>query len=149
MKVAITSGKSEGPSKLNAFDNALLDAGIGDVNLIKVSSILPKDTHIVELPKLTPGAMTNCVLSKKVSDNPGDLITAVIAVCTSIDDFGCVVEHKGINKNPEIVKNEAIDMVKYMMNIRNLEIKELIVEEISHEVEELGAVVASVVYLDD
>ena len=30
-----------------------------------------------------------------------------------------------------------------------LKIKELIVEEISHKVVELGAVVASVVYLDD
>ncbi len=149
MKVAITSGKAEGPSKLNAFDNALLDAGIGDVNLIKVSSILPKNTSIVELPKLTPGTMTNCVLSMKVSSNPGDLITAIIAVCTSVDDFGCVVEHSGINENPDKLKNEAIDMVKYMMNIRNLKIKELIIEEISHEVEELGAVVSSVVYLDD
>lgn len=149
MKVAITSGKAEGPSKLNAFDNALLNAGIGDVNLIKVSSILPKNTQIVELPQLTPGSMTNCVLSVKVSNNSGDLITAVIAVCTSVEDFGCVVEHSGINKNPDTLKNEAIDMVKYMMNIRNLEIKELIVEEISHKVVELGAVVASVVYLDD
>jgi len=49
MKVSITSGRSEGPTRLNAFDNALLDAGIGDVNLITVSSILPKDTEIVEL----------------------------------------------------------------------------------------------------
>ena len=39
MKIAIVSGKDEGPTKLNAFDNALSDAGIGDVNLIKVSSM--------------------------------------------------------------------------------------------------------------
>ena len=52
MKVAITSGKAEGPSKLNAFDNALLDAGIGDVNLIKVSSILPKNT--LSIKTITP-----------------------------------------------------------------------------------------------
>ena len=37
MRIAIVSGKDEGPTKLNAFDNALTDAGIGDVNLIKVS----------------------------------------------------------------------------------------------------------------
>ena len=34
MKIAIVSGKDEGPTRLNAFDNALADAGIGDVNLI-------------------------------------------------------------------------------------------------------------------
>jgi arginine decarboxylase len=29
MKVSITSGRAEGPTKLNAFDNALLDAKLG------------------------------------------------------------------------------------------------------------------------
>ena len=46
MKIAIVSGKDEGPTKLNAFDNAQTDAGIGDVNLIKVSSMLAGDTKV-------------------------------------------------------------------------------------------------------
>lgn len=46
MKIAIVCGKDEGPTKLNAFDNALSDAGIGDVNLIKVSSMLSGNTEI-------------------------------------------------------------------------------------------------------
>ena len=148
MKVAITSGASEGPTKLNAFDNALLDAGIGDVNLIKVSSILPDHTKIVELPTLTAGDMINCVLSYVSSDKKGDLISAAIAVATS-EDFGCVVEHSGINQDPEEIRKEAISMVKYMMEVRDKEIKELIVEEINHKVTKLGAAVASVVYLGD
>lgn len=148
MKVAITSGKAEGPTKLNAFDNALLDAGIGDVNLIKVSSIIPANTRIIELTKLTAGDMINCVLSYKSSNNPGDLISAAIAVATS-SDFGCVIEHGGINEDPEKIRKEAISMAKYMMEVRNLKIKELIVEEINHKVIDLGAVVASLVYLGD
>lgn len=148
MKVAITSGKAEGPTKLNAFDNALLYAGIGDVNLIKVSSIIPANTEIIELTKLTPGDMVNCVLSYTSSSNPGDLISAAIAVATS-SDFGCVVEHSGINCDPEAIRKEAISMVKYMMQVRNMEIKELHVEEINHKVVDLGAVVASLVYLGD
>ncbi|MCK9150932.1 pyruvoyl-dependent arginine decarboxylase [Methanobacterium alcaliphilum] len=148
MKVAITSGKSEGPSKLNAFDNALLNAGIGDVNLIKVSSILPHNTQIVEVPQLTPGDMINCVLSHVSSDNEGDLISAAIAVATSAD-FGCVVEHSGINQEPHKIREKAVSMVKYMMKVRNLEIKELVVEEINHKVEKQGAAVAAVVYLGE
>ena len=62
MKIAIVSGKDEGPTRLNAFDNALTAAGIGDVNLIKVSSMLGKNTQVKDLPKLKPGAMVNCVL---------------------------------------------------------------------------------------
>ena len=38
---AATAGRAEGGTTLNAFDNALLAAGIGNINLIKVSSILP------------------------------------------------------------------------------------------------------------
>ena len=63
MKIAIVSGKDEGPTKLNAFDNALSDAGIGDVNLIKVSSMLAGNAEIVDLPTLKAGSMVNCVLS--------------------------------------------------------------------------------------
>jgi len=68
MKVSITSGRAEGPTKLNAFDNALLDANIGDINLIKVSSILPEGTEVVPVPKFLPGDMVNCVLAYTSSD---------------------------------------------------------------------------------
>lgn len=147
MKVAITSGKAEGPSKLNAFDNALLDAGIGDVNLIKVSSILPADSKFVELPELKAGDMINCVLAHATSNKKGDVITAVIAAATS-DDFGCVVEHSEVNEDPEEVRKHAIFMVKQMMEIRKMEIKEIIVEEKSHVVENEASVVAAIIYLE-
>ena len=147
MKVSITSGRSEGPSRLNAFDNALLDAGIGDVNLITVSSILPKDTQIVELPHIQEGKMVNCVLACAHSDQPGDLITAAVAVATS-DDFGCVVEHSGVNQDPEKIKEEAETMVRYMMQVRNLTIREIIIVNESHKVKEEGVALAAVVYLE-
>ncbi|MGF7118681.1 pyruvoyl-dependent arginine decarboxylase [Methanobacterium oryzae] len=146
MKIAITSGKAEGPSKLNAFDNALLDAGIGDVNLIKVSSIIPADSEFVELPELKAGDMINCVLAHATSDQKGDVITAVIAVATS-DDFGCVVEHSDVNKDPKEVRKKAVFMVKEMMKIRKMQINEIIIEAQSHIVENEGSVVAAIVYL--
>ena len=102
MKIAIVSGKDEGPTKLNAFDNALTDAGIGDVNLIKVSSMLSRNTEITELPTLKPGSMINCVLSEITSDNPGDEIIAVVALAIG-DELGCVVEKTAINKNTDEV----------------------------------------------
>ena len=127
MKIAIVSGKDEGPTKLNAFDNALSDAGIGDVNLIKVSSMLAGNAEIEKLPKLKAGSMVNCVLSEITSDNPGDEITAVIAVAIG-DELGCVVETTGINEDLMDLENEAKFMVRYMMDKRNVEIKNLIVE---------------------
>ena len=131
MKVSITSGKSEGPTKLNAFDNALLDAGIGNVNIIPVSSILPASAEIVELPHIKEGKMVNCVLACEHSDH----------------DFGCVVEHSGLNKDPEKIKKEAESMVRYMMRVRGLDIREIIIVHESHKVKKEAVVVAAVVYL--
>jgi arginine decarboxylase len=146
MKVSITSGRAEGPTKLNAFDNALLNAKIGDINLIKVSSILPEGTEVVPVPKFIPGDMVNCVLAYTSSDIEGDLISAAVALATS-DYFGCVVEKTGINRDPEDVKNEAESMVRYMMDIRGLNINEIMIANESHIVKKQGAVVASVVYI--
>ena len=147
MKIAIVSGKDEGPTKLNAFDNALSDAGIGDVNLIKVSSMLAGNTRITDLPELKAGSMINCVLSEITSDNPGDVITAVIAVAIG-EELGCVVETTGLNKNENDLIDEAKFMVTYMMEKRKVEIKQLIVKKATATVENNASVVASVVYLE-
>lgn len=148
MKIAIVTGKDEGPAKLNAFDNALSKAGIGDVNLIKVSSMLAGNAEICKLPKLKAGAMVNCVLSEVTSDNPGDVITAVVAVAIG-EKLGCVVETTGINKNTGDLIDESEKMVKYMMNKRHCEIKDLKVEYSTTTVENIASVVSSVVYLND
>lgn len=148
MKIAIVSGKDEGPTKLNAFDNALSKAGIGDVNLIKVSSMLAGNTKIEKLPKLKPGSMVNCVLSEVTSDTPGDEITAVIAVAIG-EKLGCVVETTGINQKPDDLIDEARKMVEYMMKKREVEIKDLIIEPSTTTVKNIASVIASVVYLND
>ena len=127
MRIAIVSGNSEGPTELNAFDNALYEAEIGDVNLIKVSSMLEADTKIEKLPKLKAGSMVNCVLSSLTSSNKGEEITACVAVAIG-EELGCVVETHGIDKDPEDIKDEAMKMVKYMMNKRNVKIKSLTIQ---------------------
>ncbi len=148
MKIAIVTGKDEGPTKLNAFDNALSDAGIGDVNLIKVSSMLSADAEIQKLPKLKAGAMVNCVLSEVTSDNPGDVITAVIAVAIG-NELGCVVETTGINKDTDELIGKAEEMVRYMMEKRDVAIRELRVEFSTTTVKNIASAIASVVYLNN
>lgn len=148
MKIAIVSGNDEGPTKLNAFDNALSDAGIGDVNLIKVSSMLAGNAEIVELPELNPGAMINCVLAEVTSDVPGEEITATVAVAIG-EKLGCVVETTGRGKNPDEIIGEAKEMVTYMMDRRGEEIKNLIVETSTATVRKTASAISSVVYIND
>ena len=148
MKIAIVSGKAEGPTKLNAFDNALTNAGIGDLNLIKVSSMLAKNTKIVKLPKLTAGKMVNCVLAHHSSNKKGETIYASVAIAFG-DNLGCVAEKSGYMENINSVRDDVIAMVKYMMDIRGENINELIVEDIHHEVKNIGSVISSVVYIEE
>jgi len=48
MIIQVTSGKGSGPTTLAAFDSALLDAGVANYNLIKLSSIVPPNVKVVE-----------------------------------------------------------------------------------------------------
>ncbi|MBO7719344.1 MAG: arginine decarboxylase, pyruvoyl-dependent [Methanosphaera sp.] len=145
MEISLTKGKSEGPTRLNAFDNALLDADIGNVNLIPVSSMLPPDIKVIKMPELKPGEMTNCVLAHQYSDNPGDKISAVIAYALS-DKMGCVVENTGVNKTEKELLEEARFMAEYMIEKRNLELIEYDYVMQTHTVEQKASVVAALIY---
>ncbi len=147
MYISLTKGASEGPTKLNSFDNALLAASIGNVNLIPVSSMLPADVEIVPMPELKPAEMTNCVLSHTYSDKPHDKITAIIAVAQS-EKMGCVVELSGINESDEDLLKKARFMSEYMIEKRDLELTEYNVVIQSHIVQKQASVVAALVYHD-
>lgn len=53
MKITVTSGIGKGETTLSAFDNALKDAGVYNYNLIKLSSVIPPNSKIVE-EKIVP-----------------------------------------------------------------------------------------------
>lgn len=46
MKIRITKGTGTGPTKLSAFDQALVHAGVANFNLIYLSSVLPPDSEV-------------------------------------------------------------------------------------------------------
>jgi len=75
-KAAGTAGNAEGSTPLNAFDNALLAAGIGNINLIKVSSILPPGVELVALPRIKPGALVPTAYAAMTSEVPGEVVAA-------------------------------------------------------------------------
>src|SRR5438876_393200 len=65
----LTEGTAEGDTTLNAFDNALLAAGIGNWNLVKVTSVAPQAAQLLKEPvDIEPGAIVPVVLSEARSD---------------------------------------------------------------------------------
>jgi len=54
MRITVTCGTGEGPTPLAAFDQALLNAGVANYNLIYLSSIIPAGSAIECRQYVTP-----------------------------------------------------------------------------------------------
>jgi arginine decarboxylase len=82
-RVVLTSGSAIGKTPLNAFDNALRDAGIADFNLIKVSSIVPPNVPVQRLmrrsvPVSGEGLMVPTIYVELTNDVPGTEIAVAV-----------------------------------------------------------------------
>jgi arginine decarboxylase len=145
--MSLTAGAAEGATELNAFDNALLSAKIGNVNLIKVSSIAPPGVEIIDLPKLTPGALTPTAYATITSNIPGEVISAAVAVgIYKPEHFGVIMEYSA-----RCTAKEAEEQVKAMVEegfkVRGLTLNSIKTITIQHKVTKIGSVIAAAVLL--
>ncbi len=142
----LAAGASEGKTPLNAFDCALLDAGVGDCNLVKLSSILPPHCERVEPFKPTPGSLTPVAYAHMSATLPGEVIAAAVAcgVPENPDEPGVIMEYsaRGSAENAEAIVR---DMVAYAFEARNRKLKEIQSISVEHRVEQLCSVFAAVV----
>ena len=147
---AITAGHAEGGTSLNAFDNALLAAGIGNINLIKVSSILPPDVPVIDLPKIAPGALVPTAYAAITSEVPGETIAAAVGYAVPDDPArnGVLMEFHG-----QATREEAEDAIRAMLDeafrVRGEPVREMKVVAVEHTVERVGCVVAAITLLTE
>src|SRR2546428_7539883 len=86
-KFFVTSGKAVSKvSDLNAFDEALQNAGLAEQNIVSVSSVLPVGIRPVRRRDLPMGAITHCVLAQR-RGGEGETISAGIAFGFRDDDY--------------------------------------------------------------
>ena len=150
-KYFLVSGASDGYSLLNAFDAALLASGVGDTNLVRMSSILPPGC--VELdPKPLPlpqGALVPVAYATISSDVPGTIISSAVAVGIPEDPAlaGLIMEFSA-KREKEYVEYQVKRMVVEGMKLRNRAIKEIKSISATFEVKTIGATFAAVVLWD-
>jgi arginine decarboxylase len=145
----LVSGASDGCTPLNAFDGALLRAGIGNTNIVKMSSIVPPHCQLIAPVPLPPGALVPAAYAAITSDIPGEMISAGVAVALPEDENqnGLIMEYsaKGDRRKiEEIVRNMAVEGMK----LRGWKIKELKSIGIEYKVKKVGAALAAVVLWD-
>ncbi len=143
----LTSGSGDGSTMLNAFDAALIDAGIGDTNLVRLSSILPPGSTETEAFTFPKGSLVPLAYAEYGSDRPGTRISAAVAVGIpqDIHEAGLIMECSGIG-DPDAWEERARYMViEGMEGIRNRRIKEIKSISATVVVKTVGAVFAGVI----
>jgi arginine decarboxylase len=144
----VTSGKAtSGVSDLNAFDLALLHAGIEEQNLVAVSSIIPPEAEEVPCCRLPMGAVTHCVLAQ-MRGRDGDRISAGIGYAYRKDGYGGYVAESHIFGGEEAVRNDLRRKIAEMQKIRGVELSEPTIVTETLEVPEngYGCCLASLVF---
>lgn len=144
--IALVKGAAEGSSQLNAFDNALLASGIGNFNLVKVSSIVPLGAKIVQLKEvdIPAGALVPTVYAYTIGDKPGEIISAAIALGLNNHSFGIIMEsadHFEGKKSEE----KARRMVEEAFKTRQMKLDKIISFYSEHKVKKLGCALAAVI----
>ncbi len=143
-KFKLAVGKGEGSTPLNAFDAALYDAGIGNLNLVRVSSILPPGAKHFPGLEIPPGALVPTAYGYIKNCEPGKLIAAAIGVGVSYDTYGVIMEFEGFCSREE-AETRVRAMVEEGFKMRGLPLKEVLVKGIDHRVEKAGSVIAAAV----
>lgn len=140
----LVSGSSEGSSLLNAFDGALLDAGAGNLNLLRVSSVLPPGAIFDDNLTVSPGNLVPTAYGSIARDIPGAIISAAVAVGIPDDgSFGMIMELSG-----EFDRTAAEEKIRKMVieafEMRNKTLAEIKVRVAEHEVKKIGSAFAGV-----
>ncbi|OPY66209.1 MAG: pyruvoyl-dependent arginine decarboxylase [Syntrophorhabdus sp. PtaU1.Bin050] len=150
-KFFLVSGSSEGFSLLNAFDGALLASGVGDTNLVRMSSILPPGCVEVNPPPvpMPQGALVPVAYAALNSDVPGEIISAAVAIGIPKDGnrAGLIMEYSA-RAEESVVVAQVKKMVEKGMEMRNREIKEIKAISATYKVVNIGAAFAGVVLWD-
>jgi arginine decarboxylase len=143
------AGSAEGFTLLNAFDQALLEAGVGDTNLVRMSSILPPSCQRIEPIALPYGALVPVAYADMTSSNPGEYIAAAVAIGIPADPAlpGLIMEHHAVGRLDE-VEAQVREMAVQGMAYRNREIKDVVSLGAEHLVDKHGAAFAGVVLWD-
>ncbi len=146
--VTVVAGAGEGLTDLNAFDHALMDAGIANLNFIRVTSIFPAGARVEPMRPFAPGLLMPAVYAKITGHTPGERIAAAVGVGIGVEGYGVIMEHShtGTSDNAEEIVRR---MVAEAMATRGLTIREIVVACKDHVVQRTGCAVAAVLFWPD
>lgn len=139
-------GAAEGATRRNALDAALHASGLGQVNLLAGSAVVPPQSLFTASCRLPEGVLVPAAVAAMTSDLPGEVISAAVAVAYPIDRShpALIMEYSAQGHKEDI---EAIvrRMAQDGLTMRGLEVREIRSLAVQHRVEKTGGVFAAVI----
>lgn len=137
-------------SQINAFDAALKDAGVEDVNLIKVSSVLPEGIVEVEYTGIEIGAFRTCVLAR--ADGYGEQLLAGLSYGFRGDGKGGYVAENAVSGDTlskRAFENLLEKELTAMSELRDVRLRDTktVISELNMDEDAYGCAVVVLVYL--
>lgn len=120
-KVFLTKGVGRDKYQLKSFEQALRHAGVAQLNLVQVSSILPPQCKILSRDKglqlLEPGAISFCVMARADTNEHGRLVASSVGVAVpkDSDKWGYLSEVHGHGMNAQQAGDTAEDLAASML----------------------------------
>jgi len=122
----LVRGRGQALLALEAFDAALVDAGVGEYNLVKVSSIFPPHCQFTDVHEVPEGTAVTTAFAQLESDDPTVTIAASIAVAVPKDRHrpGVIMEWHGYG-DQAFAESTVIEMAKRAMARREIDVQEI------------------------
>jgi len=139
-KFKIGAGVGRSQNHLVSFDEALLKAGVGNYNLVRLSSILPFECKLADKIDLPEGSLLPTAYSTISSDKAGDHLVSTIG-------FGIPVEPNKVSVIMEysakgITSYEAVSILKNMIqdafDVRGWDLEHIVTKYAEADVERDG-----------
>ena len=120
-KMFLTKGVGRHKDKLTSFEQALRNAGIAHLNLVRVSSIFPPKCKLISreqgLRQLSAGQITHAVLSENDTKEPHRLIASSIGIAIPKDtnQHGYLAEYCSYGESEQKAGDYAEDLAASML----------------------------------
>ena len=101
LTIAVRAAVGRASTTIAAFDRALMEAGVGNFNLVRLSSIIPPDARVLtgvepsDGPSGEWGDRLYCVYAAAMSRQPHEEVWAGLGWVRAADGRGLFVEHEG------------------------------------------------------
>lgn len=117
LPISIRTSRGTGRTLLSAWDDALWLAGVANFNLIRLSSVIPRQSRISFTSEPLAGEHGDqlyCVYASTLAEKAGDTAWAGIGWTRDDDGRGLFVEHSATSEQSldELIQHSLEDMIE-------------------------------------